>query len=562
MFKKTSPEKQLDLFASPSEQMCKRARQKYEDEKQWHNQFFKLVTTQVKEEIFKPLFKDGNMGAPTASVRILVAMSILKEGLGCSDEQLFEKCDFDLLTRAALGLFNTNDACPSLDTYYLFRRRLIAYQEETGRDLMDECFQQITNRQIKMFHVSGKSIRMDSKLIGSNIMRGSRYELVHKTLCKVVKDADLLPSLSDKLAEQVKAYMAEDPTKTVYRAETSELTQKLSALGVCVYKVLKEVGMADSRVALLRRVFEDQFDVRDGGPLPKDRQSIKADSLQSPHDPDCTYRDKAGQKVAGYSTNITETTDEEKKPSLITSVQVETVTHADCDYLEEAVKRSEAVTGSQVENLYADGAYQSPDNRAFAESHGGMQLKTGRMQGNSRFVYRQEGDSLTVTDKRTGAVQTGKYLGISPKRGKRWLIMVDGKKRYCYEDDVRRSELRLEITSLPISEQNKRNNVEATMFQYSFHTRNGKTCYRGLAKHRLQAYSRCLWMNLRRLVIYVVKNIGLPIDNALLDAFWSLLCRLCIVSGGKNDILRRPGCSALAPALAMAKHDIFRKAAF
>ncbi len=77
------------------------------------------------------------------------------------------------------------------------------------------------------------------------------------------------------------------------------------------------------------------------------------------------------------------------------------------------------------------------------------------MQGDSRFVYSQEGDSLTVTDKRTGAVQTGKYLGTSPKRGKRWLIMVDGKKRYCYEDNVRRSELRQEITSLPISEQNK-----------------------------------------------------------------------------------------------------------
>lgn len=44
------------------------------------------------------------MGAPNASVRILVTMSILKEGFGCSDEDLFEKCEFDLLTRRALGL--------------------------------------------------------------------------------------------------------------------------------------------------------------------------------------------------------------------------------------------------------------------------------------------------------------------------------------------------------------------------------------------------------------------------------------------------------------------------
>lgn len=43
------------------------------------------------------------------------------------------------------------------------------------------------------------------------------------------------------------------------------------------------------------------------------------------------------------------------------------------------------------------------------------------------------------------------------------------------------------------------------MFQYSFHTRNGKTCHRGLSKHRLHAFHRCLWMNLRRSVKIVCK---------------------------------------------------------
>ncbi len=42
------------------------------------------------------------------------------------------------------------------------------------------------------------------------------------------------------------------------------------------------------------------------------------------------------------------------------------------------------------------------------------------------------------------------------------------------------------------------------MFQYGFHTRNGKTRYRGLLKHRLHAYSRCMWMNLRRMAIFQI----------------------------------------------------------
>ena len=59
-------------------------------------------------------------------------------------------------------------------------------------------------------------------------------------------------------------------------------------------------------------------------------------------------------------TNITETV-EEGKPNIITSVQVETAVFADCHFLQEAVENSERVTDSTIEDLYADGAYQSPD---------------------------------------------------------------------------------------------------------------------------------------------------------------------------------------------------------
>lgn len=80
MFKKSQTNPQLNLFGDPSLQMGKRASKKYTDPKAWHNQFFSIITSKIDEDVFKPLFKEGNMGAPNASVRILVAMSILKEG--------------------------------------------------------------------------------------------------------------------------------------------------------------------------------------------------------------------------------------------------------------------------------------------------------------------------------------------------------------------------------------------------------------------------------------------------------------------------------------------------
>lgn len=188
MFRKTDPNPQLDIFTAPSMQLGSRASKKYSDFDAWHNQFYSLMTTKIDEEIFKPLFPEGKKsGRPNASIRILVAMSVLKEGIGCSDEDLFEKCEFDLLIRKALGMELLTDVTPSIDLYYLFRRRICEYQERTGIDLMQLCFEQLAGKHVHLLKISGKCVRMDSKLIGSNIACQSRYELIHTTLVKFLK---------------------------------------------------------------------------------------------------------------------------------------------------------------------------------------------------------------------------------------------------------------------------------------------------------------------------------------------------------------------------------------
>lgn len=123
MFRKTSP-MEFDLFTSPSSLLGKRAAKKYDFPTVWHNMFFQLVTSRIDESIFK-------------------------EGFGCSDEDLFEKCEFDMLTRKAIGLVNLDTAAPSIDTYYLFRRRICEYDTTHKVNLMERCFESITGEQIK-----------------------------------------------------------------------------------------------------------------------------------------------------------------------------------------------------------------------------------------------------------------------------------------------------------------------------------------------------------------------------------------------------------------------------
>ena len=506
MFRKTDTATQLDLFTSPSSVMGKRAVKKYTDPSSWHNQFFRLVTSKIDEDTFSVLFPEGRKsGRPNASVRVLVAMSVLKEGFGCSDEDLFDRCEFDLLVRKALGIENLDEDLPSIDTWYLFRRRICEYDIKHGTDLMRQCFEQVTGAQVTQLNISGKSVRMDSKLIGSNIAKQTRYTLIHKTMVIFLRDNDL-SRLPKRMIARAKEYIAEDSQKTVYRSAGDPLSRQMTLMGQFILSLLKRYEPTVVHYALLKRLFDEQFNVSDGNASLKDKNDIPGNSLQSPYDADATYRNKGDQKVSGMVTNITETV-EDGKPSIIVSVQVETATTADCNMLRQGVENAERVTGDVVENTYADGAYQSPENRAYAAEHDNMQLKTCKMQGKrSRWDLRlREDGDLDVVDLQTGQTMIA-MRAVSKKGGKtRWRIPRENSKegwRYFEEKELKAAELRREIESLPIEEQHKRNNVEAAMFQYSFHTRNGKTRYRGLAKHRMHAYSRCMWMNMRRIMIF------------------------------------------------------------
>lgn len=134
MFKKSPKTKQFNLFSSPSGLMCEREVRIYDDASAWHNTFYRDVTAKVDEDIFKPLYaterEDNRVGRPNASVRILVSMMILKEGCGCSDEQLYEQCRFNLLYRRALGMVTLGEQCPTIESYYGQRRKICEYEEK------------------------------------------------------------------------------------------------------------------------------------------------------------------------------------------------------------------------------------------------------------------------------------------------------------------------------------------------------------------------------------------------------------------------------------------------
>ena len=146
-------------------------------------------------------------------------------------------------------------------------------------------------------------------------------------------------------------------------------------------------------------------------------------------------------------------------------MQVEPATAADNGFVKDAIKKAEEVTGTKVTTMYSDGAYQSPTNREFAES-GQIKFVANGIQGKrSRFDLTDLLSKHHVLDRNTGEL----IDAVLTKSGKWKVKLSEGKTRLRYftQEIIDRFLTRMQIEATPLEDRNKRNNVEASIFQYS-----------------------------------------------------------------------------------------------
>jgi hypothetical protein len=508
MFRKSSKSQQLNLYTGIHTLLTGKSLKEYEDKCKWHNQFREQITHRIDEEVFRPLFcKD--FGAPNASLRVLTSMMILKEAYGWSDYQLFEQCRFNLLVRSALDLLNLDDSPPAESTYYLLRKRIVCHEKESNENLIEKVFAQVTKSQCIEFNVNGNKIRIDSKLLGSNIAWYSRYELIHETLGKVYRhfkiQIDRLLTASE--ISLLEGLSGESGEKVCYRSTASELESKMSGLGIIISKIISQMNDESSEtLQILRRVFSEQYQVVDDVISTRSKHDISATSVQSPHDTECHYRKKDENQIKGYSVNATETCDEGKQLNLVTNVLVDTASAADCDFLQPAIEATREVVHQKIETVNADGAYHSVDNENYCQENS-IDLIVSAIQGKpSRYdLTLDEEGQLLVTDQTTDTIVVAREVESRKKGGApKWAIKTEQNKcRYFTKKQIDTCLLRKQISARPQAMLNVRNNVEATIFQLGYHYPNDKSRYRGLIKHKIWANVRCLWINFVRILNFV-----------------------------------------------------------
>ncbi len=511
----------------------------------WAQAFRTEVFERIDETLFEALYSEKD-SRPNAPVNVLVGFEIIKAGEGWSDEALYEALSFDMRLRYALGIEDVGGELPfTLRTLYNFRKRVRKHAQEAGENLYEKVFEQVTDEQLAKYEVSTKAQRIDSTQVLSNIAQMNRLELVISVLQAGMKGLD--EAEREAWAEKAQGYIEKRPHEVVFgigKEETEARFQRLGALLVALREALAPEGEA---YALVMRVLSEQYQEESGEWKLRPAAEISADSLQSPHDVEATYRKKNGERYrGGYVMQVSETCAPENDVQLITDVQVAPNVTDDGKLFQESIASQEA-RGIEVQAGYVDGGYTGPEVSAFCEEHG-VTLHPGNIRGGKTPAGQWGWDAyewrLATTEVVCPLGQVGR---LEPaQKQDRWLVrfpdteqcrncpLLDecrvtiGKRRGAGMNVTTRNiEVALLRQSITPEARALRSPVEATVRSMKWHLRKDKLPVRSLIAATMYFSSVAMMVNLRRIHASLQKNTDKnDAPEALLRLFFWLLALL------------------------------------
>lgn len=521
MFVKNDAHLQQELFGIEN-QLSETKRKKLQRSKE--AAFYNLIFANIDEHIFAPIYSTTG-SRPNAPINALVASIILQNHNGWTCEELFNRIDFDLLTRTALGLntFDETPFCPA--TFFNFQNRLSSYYGETGINLFEFVFDRLTSEQLKKLKMKTNIQRMDSFQALSNIRSYSRVQLLIEVLLRLHRVLD--DSDKQRCAELLNPYCTKTSSKFVYDLKRSDIPHELQKLADVYHRLYQQLNETYGRVEafhIFERVYTEHFTVVSETIQVKDSKDVSSGSLQSPDDIDATFRQKHGEKNRGQVINISETAHPENELNLLNDIAVESNNTDDSTILNKRIEPIKEKT-PELEELHTDGAYGSSDNDEKMEEAEVTHVQTavrGRTAAVSMVIDKNDNDDeeyvvscphQTVTaqkgNKRFKACfdnticQTCQQCNDCPA-----IEQKSGVRVYYFDEDTARQNKRIRnIDSIPVERKGLRPNVEATVKEFSKgFNHKGKLRVRGKFRTMIFAFTMGIGINFGRIYRYVMEN--------------------------------------------------------
>ncbi len=525
MFRLNETHRQQDIFGLET-QLSPEVQKRLHGSKEYA--FYTQVFCRIPETLFTELYSEEADGRPNAPINTMVGAMILQHLKNWTFEELLDRIAFDLKVRAALGLWNLAEEPFCRATLFNFQRRVRDHMVRSGQDKFQAVFDRLSEEDLERFGLQTTIQRSDSTQIGSNIRQYTRIELLVEVVLRMWRV--LSEAHQAEYAERFSVFVgAKTAGQFLYRLRKSEIESTLEQLAQ-LYAWMEgtlEAEYGDREIyGIVRRVFAEQFTRVEEKIAVRAASEISSDSLQSPDDPDATYRKKDDESFRGFVLHATETAHPENPLQLITDLAVAPNNRDDSRILHERLEPMQRKT-PHLEELHTDGGYGSEDNDRLQDELGIAAVQSGIRGRSAQAPMRIEtagSGSFRIT------CAAGHGASSQPTRSRYkaefdpascsgcpfaslcpGALRADGGRTFYFtQADALRQARHRRLEALPPERRTLRANVEATMMEFKAPCRQGKLRTRSHAAAAQYGCLRAIAINFGRIYRHLRNPSDLP----------------------------------------------------
>lgn len=339
------------------------------------------------------------MGRPETDPVVLLGVTVLQIMMGLPDRACVEAFTYDARWRAAFG-----DA-PAFHptTLVRFRNRLASHGK--AKIALESCLGAM--REAGYLKSCG-AVRIDSTHLLGRIADMSRLECVRETLRLALGFLSFFGG-GGAWEPWTSRYALRDPEE-LHKASLARLVACMAEAGADMREILTRVDAFSvdikeaEPVVLLRRVFGEQFEIRDG--VPARRRTSTAGGVVSPHDPEAQWSTKktlGKNGWQGYKAQVCESVQDavrekgEPTAAVITAILVQPATTSDQGSVPSVLAAHQLAVGAGLAppgEVFVDAGYVSAP--ALLKAEGDGYALTGPMPAPPHSGKRFGSDSFDV----------------------------------------------------------------------------------------------------------------------------------------------------------------------
>lgn len=316
-------------------------------------------------------------GRPAEEPVEMLGATILQFMERLPDRQAAEACGYDLRWKLALRLPADKEVFHHT-SLVKFRERMIAHGlEKVG-------FEGVVELLVEKGWIKRRSKqRLDSTHIVGLVSRMSRLECVRETVRLALEELDEAVGQEHPQGWE-RWWERYVESKTDYKSSVEVFRRKMIQAGSDVREILAWIGTLEEKlqggekVKLLKRVFEENFEVVAGGQISA-RRAQPAGAVHNPHEPEAQWSTKStsrDKQWVGHKVQIAETVEDEPRgngeptKSLIVSMITQAATESDKAGMKQTLQEQREQGMEKPSELYVDGAYVSGEALSKAREEG------------------------------------------------------------------------------------------------------------------------------------------------------------------------------------------------